>query len=65
VVKKITNGVEPYEGLGSCRFSTIVGHQIFAHFIDFRGLADEYMKEKESITLKLKKSNLYPIGSIA
>ncbi|MBW6459098.1 MAG: hypothetical protein K0B08_00860 [Bacteroidales bacterium] len=36
----------PYEGLSHVAFPPLFGHQFSQAFIDFRGLADEYMKEK-------------------
>jgi len=36
----------PYEGLSHVAFPPLFGHQFSQCFIDFRGLADEYMKEK-------------------
>jgi hypothetical protein len=37
----------PYEGLSHVAFPPLFGHQFSQAFIDFRGLADKYMKEKE------------------
>lgn len=36
----------PYEGLSHVAFPPLFGHQFSHAFIDFRGLADVYMKEK-------------------
>lgn len=36
----------PYEGLSHVAFPPLFGHQFSQAFIDFRGLVDEYMKEK-------------------
>ncbi len=36
----------PYEGLSHVAFPPLFGHQFSQAFIDFRGLADKYMKEK-------------------
>jgi hypothetical protein len=36
----------PYEGLSHAAFPPLFGHQFPQAFIDFRGLADSYMKEK-------------------
>lgn len=36
----------PYEGLSHVAFPPLFGHQFSQAFIDFRGLADPYMKEK-------------------
>ncbi|HUW92055.1 MAG TPA: glucoamylase family protein [Bacteroidales bacterium] len=36
----------PYEGLSHVAFPPLFGHQFSQAFIDFRGLADEYMREK-------------------
>ncbi|MHC1707843.1 MAG: glucoamylase family protein [Bacteroidales bacterium] len=36
----------PYPGLSHAAFPPLFGHQFSQAFIDFRGLADEYMKEK-------------------
>ncbi|MCU0460077.1 MAG: hypothetical protein MUE37_13425 [Bacteroidales bacterium] len=36
----------PYEGLSHVVFPPLFGHQFSHCFIDFRGLADEYMREK-------------------
>lgn len=36
----------PYEGLSHVAFPPLFGHQFSHAFIDFRGLADPYMKEK-------------------
>lgn len=36
----------PYEGLSHAAFPPLFGHQFSHAFIDFRGLADSYMKEK-------------------
>ncbi|MDD3566870.1 MAG: glucoamylase family protein [Bacteroidales bacterium] len=36
----------PYEGLSHAAFPPLFGHQFSHAFIDFRGLADEYMKKK-------------------
>lgn len=36
----------PYEGLSHAAFPPLFGHQFSQAFIDFRGLADGYMKEK-------------------
>ena len=36
----------PYEGLSHVAFPPLFGHQFSHCFIDFRGLADEYMREK-------------------
>lgn len=36
----------PYEGLSHVAFPPLFGHQFSHAFIDFRGLADSYMKEK-------------------
>jgi hypothetical protein len=38
--------VEPYSGLAHVGFPPLFGHQFSYMFIDFRGLADDYMKEK-------------------
>lgn len=38
--------VEPYKGLAHVGFPPLFGHQFSHMFVDFRGLADEYMKEK-------------------
>ena len=37
---------EPYEGLAHVTFQPLFGHQFSHMFIDFRGLADNYMQEK-------------------
>ena len=37
---------EPYEGLTHVTFPPLFGHQFSHMFIDFRGLADDYMKAK-------------------
>ena len=37
---------EPYKGLGHVVFEPLFGHQYSHMFIDFRGIADEYMREK-------------------
>ena len=37
----------PYEGLSHVAFPPLFGHQFSQAFIDFRGLADGYMKEKK------------------
>ncbi len=37
---------EPYEGLAHVTFPPLFGHQFSHMFIDFRGLVDNYMKEK-------------------
>ena len=37
----------PYESLSHVAFPPLFGHQFSQAFIDFRGVADEYMKEKE------------------
>ena len=37
---------EPYEGLAHVTFPPLFGHQFSHMFIDFRGLADKYMREK-------------------
>lgn len=37
---------EPYEGMAHVAFPPLFGHQFSHAFIDFRGLADGYMKEK-------------------
>jgi hypothetical protein len=37
----------PYEGLSHVAFPPLFGHQFSQAFIDFRGMADAYMKEKE------------------
>lgn len=37
---------EPYEGMAHVAFPPLFGHQFSHAFIDFRGLADKYMKEK-------------------
>ncbi|HSD63285.1 MAG TPA: glucoamylase family protein [Ignavibacteriaceae bacterium] len=37
---------EPYPGLGHIIFPPLFGHQYSEMFIDFRGLADKYLKEK-------------------
>ena len=37
----------PYQGLSHVAFPPLFGHQFSQAFIDFRGLTDEYMKEKE------------------
>jgi hypothetical protein len=37
---------EPYKGLSHVVFPPLFGHQFSHAFIDFRGLADPYMKEK-------------------
>lgn len=39
--------VEPYEGLAHVGFPPLFGHQFSHMFIDFRGLADEYMQKKK------------------
>jgi hypothetical protein len=36
----------PYEGLSHVAFPPLFGHQFSQAFIDFRGLADSYMREK-------------------
>jgi hypothetical protein len=36
----------PYKGLSHVAFPPLFGHQFSQAFIDFRGIADEYMKEK-------------------
>ena len=36
----------PYEGLSHAAFPPLFGHQFSQSFIDFRGVADMYMKEK-------------------
>jgi len=36
----------PYEGLSHVAFPPLFGHQFSQAFIDLRGIADEYMKEK-------------------
>lgn len=36
----------PYEGLSHVAFPPLFGHQFSHCFIDFRGLADEYMRDK-------------------
>lgn len=36
----------PYEGLSHAAFPPLFGHQFSQSFIDFRGIADSYMKEK-------------------
>lgn len=36
----------PYEGLSHVAFPPLFGHQFSQSFIDFRGIADEFMKEK-------------------
>ena len=36
----------PYEGLSHVAFPPLFGHQFSQSFIDFRGIADVYMKEK-------------------
>ncbi|MFO7614258.1 MAG: glucoamylase family protein [Bacteroidales bacterium] len=36
----------PYEGLSHVAFPPLFGHQFSQAFIDFRGVADRYMKEK-------------------
>ena len=36
----------PYKGLSHVAFPPLFGHQFSQVFIDFRGIADEYMKEK-------------------
>jgi hypothetical protein len=36
----------PYPGLSHVAFPPLFGHQFSQGFIDFRGIADEYMKEK-------------------
>ncbi|MGB8358535.1 MAG: glucoamylase family protein, partial [Bacteroidales bacterium] len=36
----------PYEGLSHVAFPPLFGHQFSQAFIDFRGIADRYMKEK-------------------
>ncbi len=36
----------PYEGLSHAAFPPLFGHQFSQAFIDFRGIADPYMKEK-------------------
>ncbi len=36
----------PYEGLSHAAFPPLFGHQFSHAFIDFRGLADSYMKQK-------------------
>lgn len=36
----------PYEGLSHVAFPPLFGHQFSQAFIDFRGIADSYMKEK-------------------
>jgi len=36
----------PYKGLSHVAFPPLFGHQFSQAFIDFRGLADKYMKEK-------------------
>jgi len=36
----------PYEGLSHAAFPPLFGHQFSQSFIDFRGIADGYMKEK-------------------
>lgn len=36
----------PYEGLSHVAFPPLFGHQFSHCFIDFRGLADDYMREK-------------------
>ncbi len=37
----------PYDGLSHVAFPPLFGHQFSHAFIDFRGLADKYMREKE------------------
>ncbi len=37
---------EPYEGLPHVIFPPLFGHQYSEMFVDFRGLADKYLKEK-------------------
>jgi len=37
----------PYPGLSHVAFPPLFGHQFSQAFIDFRGIADDYMKEKE------------------
>jgi len=37
---------EPYEGLAHVIFPPLFGHQFSHMFIDFRGLADKYLREK-------------------
>lgn len=37
---------EPYEGLAHAIFPPLFGHQYSHMFIDFRGIADEYMQQK-------------------
>ncbi len=36
----------PYKGLSHVAFPPLFGHQFSQAFIDFRGIADRYMKEK-------------------
>jgi hypothetical protein len=36
----------PYEGLSHAAFPPLFGHQFSQSFIDFRGIADSYMREK-------------------
>jgi hypothetical protein len=36
----------PYEGMSHVAFPPLFGHQFSQAFIDFRGIADKYMKEK-------------------
>lgn len=38
--------VEPYEGLAHVGFPPLFGHQFSQMFIDFRGIADDYMRRK-------------------
>ena len=40
------NWKEPYKGLAHVTFPPLFGHQYSEMFIDFRGLADKYMREK-------------------
>ena len=40
------NWEEPYKGLAHVIFPPLFGHQYSEMFIDFRGLADKYMREK-------------------
>jgi hypothetical protein len=43
---KSYNWYTPYQGLSHVAFPPLFGHQFSQVFIDFRGIADEYMKEK-------------------
>lgn len=40
--------MEPYDGLAHVVFPPLFGHQYSHMFVDFRGMYDEYMKEKKT-----------------